>query len=50
MNATAVAAVGGWPEDIVAPSAIAFSPNNPTPRPMSVEEIDELKSDFVSLA
>ncbi|KAI0906989.1 hypothetical protein F4823DRAFT_604998 [Ustulina deusta] len=49
-NATAVKEVGGWPDDLWAPSALAFSDKNPTPKAMTLDEIEEVKSDFVSAA
>ncbi|KAI0430295.1 hypothetical protein F5Y09DRAFT_331183 [Xylaria sp. FL1042] len=49
-NATAAKEVGGWPDDVWAPSAIAFSDNTPTPKAMTLEDIKQLKSDFVSAA
>ncbi|PVZ97899.1 hypothetical protein BB558_006126 [Smittium angustum] len=38
--------IGGWPDNVVGPSAIAFSDNTPVPRELSVEEIHELIEDF----
>lgn len=49
-DATAQAAVGGWPDDIVGPSALPFRASNPTPRALSLDEIAELKNDFVAAA
>ncbi|KAI0554505.1 hypothetical protein F4679DRAFT_526316 [Xylaria curta] len=49
-NATAISEVGGWPDDLWAPSAIAFSDQNPTPKAMTIEQIEELKNDWVSAA
>ncbi|KAI0455942.1 hypothetical protein F5B21DRAFT_470226 [Xylaria acuta] len=49
-NATAVPEVGGWPDDVWAPSAVAFSDQNPTPKAMTIEQIGELKNDWVSAA
>ncbi|KAI0185738.1 hypothetical protein EV127DRAFT_440915 [Xylaria flabelliformis] len=49
-NATAVSEVGGWPDDLWAPSAIAFSDQNHTPKAMTIEQIEELKNDWVSAA
>lgn len=46
--AVATKAVGGWPDDVVGPSAIAFNEDHATPREMTLEEIEELKQDFVS--
>ncbi|KAB5531410.1 hypothetical protein GE09DRAFT_1146991 [Coniochaeta sp. 2T2.1] len=45
---TASAAVGGWPDDVIAPSAIAYNDKYPQPREMTLAEIEELKQDFVS--
>ncbi|KUI55604.1 hypothetical protein VP1G_02897 [Cytospora mali] len=42
--------VGGWPDDVVAPSAIAFSDNHCIPREITLKEIEELKADFVRAA
>ncbi|RWA12996.1 hypothetical protein EKO27_g2125 [Xylaria grammica] len=47
-NATAFKEVGGWPDDVWAPSALAFSTNNPTPKAMTLEDIEQLKKDYVS--
>ncbi|KAI0522053.1 hypothetical protein F5B22DRAFT_457185 [Xylaria bambusicola] len=48
-NATAVKEVGGWPDDVFAPSAIPFvADRNPTPKAMTIEDIEQLKRDFVS--
>jgi 2,4-dienoyl-CoA reductase-like NADH-dependent reductase (Old Yellow Enzyme family) len=49
-GATATAAVGGWPDDVIAPSAIAYNEHYPTPRAMTLAEIEELKHDFVAAA
>ncbi|KAF4127022.1 2,4-dienoyl-CoA reductase or related NADH-dependent reductase, Old Yellow Enzyme (OYE) family [Geosmithia morbida] len=46
----AAADVGGWADDVVAPSAIAYDAQNPTPRAISLDEIAELRRDFVSAA
>lgn len=48
--AVATKAVGGWPDDVVGPSAIAFNEHHATPREMTLDEIEELKEDFVSTA
>lgn len=48
LGAVATEAVGGWPDDVVAPSAIAYSDAFPKPRAMSLDEIEQLKRDFVS--
>ena len=47
-GATAYEEAGGWPDDVVGPSAEPFSEHYPTPRNMSLKEIEQLKSDFVS--
>ncbi|KAI0975556.1 hypothetical protein F4678DRAFT_417644 [Xylaria arbuscula] len=49
-SAIAVKEVGGWPDDVVAPSAVAFSDNSPTAKALTIEEIDEIKRDFVAAA
>ncbi|PVU94497.1 hypothetical protein BB559_002978, partial [Furculomyces boomerangus] len=38
--------IGGWPDNVVGPSAIAFSDNTPVPRELTIEEIHELIEDF----
>ncbi|KAH8647252.1 putative NADH oxidase [Xylariales sp. PMI_506] len=48
-NAVSGKDVGGWPDDLVAPSAISWADNvNPVPRAMSKAEIEAFKSDFVA--
>jgi 2,4-dienoyl-CoA reductase-like NADH-dependent reductase (Old Yellow Enzyme family) len=47
---TATKDVGGWPDDVVAPSAIAFSDTYPKPRALTLAEIAQLKIDFVRAA
>ncbi|KAK3343380.1 hypothetical protein B0T25DRAFT_298804 [Lasiosphaeria hispida] len=49
-GATATKAVGGWPDDVLAPSAIPFSEDYPKPKEMTLDDIEELKSDFVAAA
>ncbi|KZF23035.1 FMN-linked oxidoreductase [Xylona heveae TC161] len=49
-NATAVKEVGGWPDDVLAPSAIPFSDAYPHPKAMSKEQIDAFKTAFVLAA
>ncbi|KAL3488058.1 NADH oxidase [Aspergillus germanicus] len=50
-NAMAVSEVGGWPERIVAPSAVAFEEGvNAVPRALSRSEITELVGDFARAA
>jgi len=38
--------VGGWPDDVVAPSAIAWNENHAKPREMTLREIEQFKLDF----
>ncbi|KAI9738771.1 MAG: hypothetical protein M1834_008278 [Cirrosporium novae-zelandiae] len=40
--------VGGWPDDCIAPSAIPYNERHAIPRAMTIEEIEQFKSDFVS--
>lgn len=40
--------VGGWPEHILAPSAIPFKDEYPIPIAMSKKQIDEFKNSFVA--
>ncbi|TGJ81123.1 hypothetical protein E0Z10_g7647 [Xylaria hypoxylon] len=49
-SATAAKEVGGWPDDIWAPSALAWADNSLIPKAMTIKEIEEVKSDFVSAA
>ncbi|KAI1418903.1 hypothetical protein F5Y12DRAFT_371611 [Xylaria sp. FL1777] len=49
-NATAVKEVGGWPDDVWGPSALAFGENNPTPKALTIEGIEKFKADYVSAA
>ncbi|KAI1385983.1 NADPH dehydrogenase [Hypoxylon trugodes] len=46
----ATADVGGWPDDVVAPSAIPYAENYAQPRALSLEEIAQIKADFVAAA
>lgn len=41
-------AAGGWPDDVVGPGDEPFAPGYPTPRAITLEEIEQLKEDFVS--
>ncbi|KFX96388.1 hypothetical protein V495_00079 [Pseudogymnoascus sp. VKM F-4514 (FW-929)] len=51
MGATATEAVGGWPNNVLAPSAISFSPGNfPDPKAMTGQQIEEFKVSFVEAA
>lgn len=47
-RSTSTAELGGWPEDVVAPSAIPYSDTFPNPRAMSKDEIETFKADFVA--
>jgi 2,4-dienoyl-CoA reductase-like NADH-dependent reductase (Old Yellow Enzyme family) len=50
-NAMAVAEVGGWPGEIVAPSAVPFEEGvNAVPRALTTEQIRELAGDFARAA
>ncbi|KAL4870013.1 hypothetical protein BDV12DRAFT_208082 [Aspergillus spectabilis] len=50
-NAMAVESVGGWPNDIVAPSAVPFEEGvNAIPRELSLEDIEVLKGDWAAAA
>ncbi|KAI1378130.1 NADPH dehydrogenase [Hypoxylon crocopeplum] len=42
--------VGGWPDDVVAPSAIPFNDKHASPRALTLEEIEQLKADFAAAA
>lgn len=39
--------VNGWPDDVVAPSAIPFNDDHCIPRELTLKEIEELKADFI---
>jgi 2,4-dienoyl-CoA reductase-like NADH-dependent reductase (Old Yellow Enzyme family) len=41
---------GGWPEEVIAPSAIPYGPGWLTPKAMSVEDIQSVKKSFVDAA
>ena len=49
-SATAFEDADGWPEDVVAPSAIQHSEGFPHPKEMSKFRIQQLKQDFVDAA
>lgn len=42
--------VGGWPDNVWGPSAISFSPQYPTPKEMTIEQIDGLVTSFADAA
>lgn len=46
-DAVAVPEAGGWPEDVYAPSAIAFNEHHYTPKEMSLQQIEDFKTAFV---
>ncbi|OTB03217.1 hypothetical protein M426DRAFT_322007 [Hypoxylon sp. CI-4A] len=48
--AVATEDVNGWPDDVVAPSAIPFNKDHASPRALALDEIAELKADFASAA
>lgn len=41
---------GGWPEDVVAPSAIPYTEGSVTPRALTTQEVKELEDKFVQSA
>ncbi|KAH6869432.1 hypothetical protein B0T10DRAFT_594690 [Thelonectria olida] len=47
MNATATKEVGGWPDEVYAPSAIPFNDMYPRPKEMTLEQIEAFKAAFV---
>jgi 2,4-dienoyl-CoA reductase-like NADH-dependent reductase (Old Yellow Enzyme family) len=49
-GATATHAVGGWPDDVVSASEGAYNEHYPSPRALTIAEIDALKADFVAAA
>ncbi|CAG7924874.1 unnamed protein product [Penicillium olsonii] len=49
-GATATNAVGGWVDNVKAPSAIPFSPNDVVPKAMTAQDIEELKLAWESAA
>ncbi|RBR08895.1 uncharacterized protein FIESC28_10075 [Fusarium coffeatum] len=49
-GATATEEVNGWPNDVYGPSTEPFNEHHPTPRSMSIPEINQLKKDFVKAA
>ncbi|KAM0295951.1 hypothetical protein ACHAPM_010667 [Fusarium culmorum] len=51
INAVAAKEVGGWPDNVVAPSAIAQEAGvNPVPKAFTKADIEELKNDFLAAA
>ncbi|XPS74221.1 12-oxophytodienoate reductase [Ascochyta lentis] len=49
-DAVATADVGGWPDEVFAPSAIAFNEHHYTPKAMSLQQIQNFKTAFVEAA
>ena len=49
-SAVATAEVGGWPDDVVGTTSEPFTDQMPTPRVITIPEIEQLKKDFVSAA
>ncbi|KAI8826787.1 NADH-dependent flavin oxidoreductase [Fimicolochytrium jonesii] len=49
-GATAVEEVGGWPDKVVAPSAIAYSKTFPSPKELDKQGIERIKQAFVDAA
>jgi hypothetical protein len=39
---------GGWPDEVVAPSAIPYSPDSLAPREMTSDDIAKFKQDWVA--
>ncbi|KAK4132273.1 FMN-linked oxidoreductase [Trichocladium antarcticum] len=50
LGPVATPAHGGWPDDLWAPSAIAWDADHPTPNEMTVAQIDELVQRFADAA
>ena len=38
--------LNGWPDNVYAPSAIAFNDNHCQPKEMTLDDIEQLKKDF----
>ncbi|RSM05521.1 hypothetical protein CEP52_006208 [Fusarium oligoseptatum] len=49
-KAVVVKEAGGWPDEVVAPSAIPFSPETSVPKEMTTEDIAKFKRDWVAAA
>jgi 2,4-dienoyl-CoA reductase-like NADH-dependent reductase (Old Yellow Enzyme family) len=47
-NELAPAEVGGWPDDVIAPSDIAYNSDFPQPKAMTLERIEKFKQQFVA--
>jgi 2,4-dienoyl-CoA reductase-like NADH-dependent reductase (Old Yellow Enzyme family) len=47
-SALATEDVNGWPENVKAPSALAFNPDHAQPKEMSLQDIEELKKAWVA--
>lgn len=46
-SSVATAEEGGWPDNVVGPSDIAFDPHYPKPRALKTEEIKDLQKKWV---
>lgn len=46
MGALATADVGGWPDEVVAPSPIPYNEDHATPKELSIDDIEELKDSW----
>lgn len=49
-GAVATKAVGGWPDDVIGPSAIPYNEDHAMPKEMTLKDIEQLKEDFVDAA
>lgn len=49
-HATATEELDGWPDEVVAPSAIQHSPGFPHPKELTLEGIERIKNAFVDAA
>lgn len=47
-GAVATADVNGWPDNVLAPSAIAYNPDHAQPKALTLEQIEELKTAWVA--
>jgi 2,4-dienoyl-CoA reductase-like NADH-dependent reductase (Old Yellow Enzyme family) len=45
-----VAEVGGWPDNVYAPSAVSFTDTYPNPKAMTITDIENTKNAFVAAA
>ncbi|KAK1633430.1 hypothetical protein BDP81DRAFT_474044 [Colletotrichum phormii] len=49
-NATSSKGVGGWPEEVYAPSALRFNEVYPLPKALTLAQINDIKTAFVDAA